>query len=185
VEAIMTGRFRTSLIALSLLPVWAHASPILVNANEAPPIDPSEPETVAGTPELLELIDAVNRYVNRTILPVKDIDARGVIDRWEYPVNMMGDCEDFQLLKRRYLVAAGVPHRALPMTVVLDERGDGHAVLTVRTETEDLILDNNSNEVLRWDKTGYAFIKREASTPTGWAFVEAPVQRPVVTAAAR
>ena len=197
----MTGRFRTSLIALSLLPVWAHASPILVNANEAPPIaawsvfcgespaecatDPSEPETVAGTPELLELIDAVNQYVNRTILPVKDIDARGVIDRWEYPVNMMGDCEDFQLLKRRYLVAAGVPHRALPMTVVLDERGDGHAVLTVRTETEDLILDNNSNEVLRWDKTGYAFIKREASTPTGWAFVEAPVERPVVTAAAR
>jgi predicted transglutaminase-like cysteine proteinase len=197
----MTGRFRIALIALSLLPVSAHASPVLENRNEAPPIpawsvfcgespaecaiDPTEPETVPGTPELLELIDTVNRYVNRTILPVKDIDARGVIDRWEYPVNTMGDCEDFQLLKRKYLVEAGVPRRALPMTVVLDERGDGHAVLTVRTEAADLILDNNSNDVRRWDKTGYDFIKREAATPTGWAFVEVPPERPLLTAAAR
>jgi predicted transglutaminase-like cysteine proteinase len=198
---MMIGRFRTALIALTLVPVSAHASPVLVNGDEAPPIaawsafcserpaecttDPTQPETVPGTPELLELIDAVNRYVNRTILPVKDIDARGVIDRWEYPVDRMGDCEDMQLLKRKYLVEAGVPQRALPMTVVLDERGDGHAVLTVRTDNEDLILDNNLSDVRRWDRTGYAFIKREASTPTGWAFVEAPPERPVVTAAAR
>ena len=105
----MTGRFRTALIALTLLPVSAHASPVLVNANEAPPIAawsvfcgerPAECAPIrrsprrSRAPRLLELIDAINRYVNRTILPVKDIDARGVIDRWEYPVNTMGDCED-------------------------------------------------------------------------------------------
>lgn len=197
----MSARFGTALIALSLLSVPVDASPLLVNTREAPPLpawsvfcaerpgecthDPAEPETVSGTPELLELIESVNRHVNRTILPVRDIDRRGVIDRWEYPVDEMGDCEDIQLLKRRYLLEAGVPRRALPMTVVVDELGQGHAVLTVRTHTEDLILDNKREEILRWDQTGYAFIQREAATKTGWAFIEAPQPRPVLTAAAQ
>ena len=60
------------------------------------------------------------------------------------------------------------------MTVVLDEIGDGHAVLTVRTDRGDLILDNKTYAVKRWDETGYSFIKREAETATGWAFVEDP-----------
>jgi predicted transglutaminase-like cysteine proteinase len=137
---------------------------------------------VAGTPELLELIDAVNRYVNGTIIPVRDMESRGVLDLWEFPTDGMGDCEDIQLLKRKYLVEAGVPHRALPMTVVVDELGEGHAVLTVRTETEDLILDNKRTEVRRWDHTGYVFVKREAATSTGWAFVEQPPERPLVAA---
>jgi len=198
---MMAGRLGTAFILLTLLSVPANASPLLVNRAEAPPlaawsvfcgeqptectVDPSQPETVAGTPELLELADAVNRYVNHTILPVRDIDYRGVIDRWEYPVDGMGDCEDIQLLKRKYLVEAGVPHRALPMTVVLDEHGEGHAVLTVRTQAEDLILDNKTNEIRRWDQTGYAFVKREASTASGWAFVEAMPDRPIIAAAAR
>ena len=195
----MSGRLGIALLALGLLTRPATASPLLVNQGEAPPLaawsafcgvqpaecatDAAEPETVTATPELLELIDAVNRYVNRTVRPVRDIDYRGVIDRWEYPVEAMGDCEDIQLLKRRYLVEAGVPQRALPMTVVLDELGEGHAVLTVRTETEDLILDNKRNDVRRWDRTGYAFVKREAATRTGWAFVEPKSERPVVASA--
>ncbi|HEX2137432.1 MAG TPA: transglutaminase-like cysteine peptidase [Microvirga sp.] len=197
----MSGRLGTVLLALALLSAPARASPLLVNKGEAPPLpawsvfcgerpdecttDPSQPDTLVGTPELLELLDAVNRRVNRTVLPVRDIDARGVIDRWEYPPDGRGDCEDIQLLKRKYLVEAGVPRRALLMTVVLDGRGDGHAVLTVRTAREDLILDNLSDEIRRWDQTGYTFIKREAPTPTGWAFVEQAPEPPVMTAAAR
>jgi predicted transglutaminase-like cysteine proteinase len=197
----MSGRLGTALIALSLMSVPAEASSLLVNKGEAPPLaawtafcraspeectlDPAEPETVSGTPELLELIDSVNRHVNRTVLPVRDVDHRGVIDRWEYPVDDIGDCEDIQLLKRKHLVAAGVPRRALPMTVVVDELGEGHAVLTVRTDTEDLILDNKRDEIRRWDQTGYSFIQREATTRTGWAFIEPPPNRPVVTAAAQ
>ena len=71
-------------------------------------------------------------------------------------------------MKRKYLVEAGVPRRAMPMTVVLDEVGDGHAVLTIRTTSGDLILDNKTDAVKRWDETGYAFVKREAETSTGW-----------------
>ena len=197
----MTGRLGFALIALSLLGVPANASPFLLDKGVAPPlaawsafcreqpaectVDRSEPETVPGTPELLELIDAVNRLVNRTVLPVRDIDYRGVLDRWEYPVDDIGDCEDIQLLKRRFLIEAGLPRRALPMTVVVDELGEGHAVLTVRTHAEDLILDNKRDEVRRWDRTGYEFVKREAMTATGWAFLEPVPHRPVVTAAAQ
>jgi predicted transglutaminase-like cysteine proteinase len=194
----MPSPVRVALMMLALTVGSAQAAPLLVATGEAPPLpawiafcaeepaecrtDRSEPETVASTPELLELIDAVNRYVNRTILPVTDKDHWGVIDNWGFPVEAMGDCEDIQLLKRRYLIEAGVPRRALPMTVVLDELGEGHAVLTVRTDREDLILDNKNNLVKRWDRTGYTFIKREGETATGWVFLEtkpAPVIRAV------
>jgi predicted transglutaminase-like cysteine proteinase len=65
-----------------------------------------------------------------------------------------GDCEDYQLLKRRKLVEAGYPHRALRMTVVIDEEGAGHAVMMVRTNRGDFILDNKRNAILPWHKTG-------------------------------
>ena len=52
-----------------------------------------------------------------------------------------------QLLKRKLLVQAGVPQRALRMTAVIDEQGQAHVVLT---DKGDLILDNNRNAVLPW-----------------------------------
>ena len=47
------------------------------------------------------------------------------------------------------------------MTVVIDEKGEGHAVMMVRTDRGDFILDNKPNGVLPWHQTGYTFIKRE------------------------
>ena len=54
------------------------------------------------------------------------------------------------------------------MTVVLDEAGAGHAVLLVRTDWGDLILDNERDIVLPWKQTGYTFIKREGSDEAAW-----------------
>ena len=62
----------------------------------------------------------------------------------------MGDCEDFQLLKRRMLVERGLSRRAMRMTVVIDELGEGHAVLTVRTDRGDYILDNKTSGGVAW-----------------------------------
>jgi len=62
----------------------------------------------------------------------------------------MGDCEDYQLLKRKLLVEAGLPRRAMRMTVVIDDIDEGHALLTVRTDAGDLILDNKVDAVLPW-----------------------------------
>lgn len=194
----MAIRSLLALAALCGLVGAAQASPVLTVGDPAPPItawkafcaknpaecrvDQSEAEVVAETPELLDLLDAVNAHVNRTITPVTDKDRWGVVDRWDYPIDGQGDCEDIQLLKRRYLAEAGIPRRAMPITVVIDEAGEGHAVLTIRTDKSDLILDNKTYAVKRWDETSYAFVKREAETPTGWGFVEELPDAPVVTA---
>src|SRR4051794_40936473 len=54
------------------------------------------------------------------------------------------------------------------MTVVLDEVRAGHAVLMVRTDRGDFILDNQSRAVLAWSDTGYEFIKREGADGRSW-----------------
>lgn len=132
-------------------------------------VDPSEPETIRLTPSVWRDIVAVNRQVNGSIRPMTDLDHWGVVDKWDFAEDGSGDCEDYQLLKRRRLVALGIPRRAMPMTVVLDERNEGHAVLMVRTDRGDFILDNKRNDVLPWVQTGYVFVKRESQTETAWA----------------
>ena len=76
---------------------------------------------------------------------------------------------------------AGLPRRALRMTVVIDERGDGHAVLMVRTDRGDFILDNKHQSVLPWHQTGYVYIKREGQDGRAWASLGGAVS-PVTTA---
>ena len=100
------------------------------------------------------------------------MDHWGTIDRWDLPIDGQGDCEDYQLLKRKFLVDAGLPRRAMRMTVVIDETGQGHAVLTIRTDQGDLILDNKAEAVLRLDEVSYQFIQRESPNAIGWLFLE-------------
>ena len=64
-----------------------------------------------------------------------DLEHWGVVERWNYPDDGYGDCEDYVLLKRRMLMQAGWPREALLITVVRDKKGDGHAVLTVKTDS--------------------------------------------------
>jgi predicted transglutaminase-like cysteine proteinase len=45
---------------------------------------------------------------------------------------------------------------------VRDKNGEGHALLTVRTNHGDYILDNMNNNVTPWTATGYRFVKRQA-----------------------
>ena len=107
--------------------------------------------------------------MNRAIAPMTDQAHWGTPDRWDFAEDGLGDCEDYALVKRRQLVALGLPRTALLMTVVLDETGDGHMVLTVRTTTGDFILDNRTSAILRWDETGLEFVKREHPlVPTRW-----------------
>ena len=89
-------------------------------------------------------------------------------DRWDLAEDGQGDCEDFQLLKRTLLAEDGLPRRALRMTVVIDEQDEGHAVLMVRTDRGDFILDNKRMSVLPWAQTGYVFVKRESQNGVGW-----------------
>lgn len=127
-----------------------------------------EPATVALTPRVWSTITSVNRSVNTRIKAVTDLEHWGVADKWDIPTDGMGDCEDFQLMKRKLLAEAGLSRRAMRMTVVIDETGEGHAVLTLRTDRGDYVLDNKTNDVLPWFDTGYVFIKRESQDRIGW-----------------
>lgn len=178
-----------ALIALSGLAVFglaapASASPWLGPEGEITPIpawlgfcerqpeecvvDPEEPILIEMTHAVARHIEIVNRDVNHAVVGIPDPIHRGVADLWEYVSDGSGDCEDFQLTKRRILVGLGLPRRALRMTVVLDELGEGHAVLTVRTNGGDLVLDNKTDAILPWDRTGYVFVKREGSIDATW-----------------
>ncbi len=124
-----------------------------------------------------DLLNQVNTYVNGKIKPASDMDLYHVAEMWIYPV-VAGDCEDYVLLKKRYLVGAGFNADELLITVLLDEHGEGHAVLTVASDAGDFILDNRRNEILRWDQTDYKFLKRQSQlSPRQWvSLAQKPTQ---------
>lgn len=120
------------------------------------------------TPERWRMLGEINAFVNRKIRPVQDIDLHGVPERWSIPTDA-GDCEDYVLLKKRYLEGLGFPAETLLITVVIEELGGGHAVLMVRTSAGDLVLDNRREEIRRWSDTGYYFLKRQSQDdPRQW-----------------
>ena len=125
----------------------------------------------------------VNDWVNDTVKPMTDLEHWGVVERWNYPDDGYGDCEDYVLLKRKMLMKAGWPREALLITVVRDKKGDGHAVLTVKTDRGEYILDNQENEIVPWYRTGYRFVKRQSqSDPNTWVALGEP-RAPVAVSA--
>lgn len=125
---------------------------------------PTAARDVVLTPKAWADMVKVNNWVNDTIKPVTDLEHWGVVERWSYPNDGHGDCEDYVLLKRRLLMQAGWPREALLITVVRDKKGEGHAVLTVKTNLGEFILDNQEAAVLAWNKTGYRFVKRQSQS---------------------
>ncbi|WP_244618793.1 transglutaminase-like cysteine peptidase [Rhizobium sp. 18065] len=114
--------------------------------------------------EILE----INYTVNSQITPLTDMEIYGVEERWAYP-RTVGDCEDYALLKRKMLIDKGVDPSNLLITVVLQPNGEGHAVLTIRTDHGDFVLDNMRNKVLLWSDTEYTYLKRQSSEdPARW-----------------
>jgi predicted transglutaminase-like cysteine proteinase len=196
----MPGRLTLALVAFACLATSVQAAPRLLDGNEASPllgwigfcerhpaeceVDANEPEALVLTDEVVGLLEAVNRHVNSSVKPMRDPDHWGQVDRWSFPDDGYGDCEDFQLLKRKLLVEAGLPRRALRMTVVIDGGGAGHAVLTLRTTRDDLILDNQTDAILPWQETGYRFVQRESTRSAGWVFLEREAS-PLMTAMAQ
>jgi predicted transglutaminase-like cysteine proteinase len=111
---------------------------------------------------------AINDGVNSAVAPITDLDQYAVTELWTYPAGR-GDCEDYALEKRRQLIAHGWSPSALMMAVVRQQNGDGHAVLMVRTDRGDLVLDNQVGQVLVWKDTSYEFIKRQSQNdPRKW-----------------
>jgi predicted transglutaminase-like cysteine proteinase len=127
----------------------------------------------------------INTWVNETIKPLTDIKHWGVVDRWSYPDDGYGDCEDYVLLKRRMLIQSDWPREALLVTVVRNEKDEGHAVLTVTTDKGNYILDNENKNILLWSETRYQFVKRQSQVdPNVWVSLSNQ-QRTIATATSR
>ncbi|CAM2967659.1 hypothetical protein JHFBIEKO_1545 [Methylobacterium mesophilicum] len=135
-------------------------------------LDVAQPAAIPLTVAVWRTLRSVNRRVNARIRPITDQAHWGVVDRWDFPDDGFGDCEDYQLLKRRMLAERGLSRRALLMTVVIDETNAGHAVLTVRTDHGDFILDNKTDAIRPWRRTGYSFIKRAGQDGQAWVSLE-------------
>jgi predicted transglutaminase-like cysteine proteinase len=118
----------------------------------------------------------INAFVNRAIHPAKDLEVYGVKDWWVAPISMglrpLGDCKDYVMEKRRELIGAGLPSRALTIALVRTAWGESHAVLVVATSQGDLVLDNLSPDIRPWDRTPYAWEARQsAEDPLVWLAV--------------
>lgn len=119
----------------------------------------------------------VNNAVNAAVTPVSDQDYYHVAEYWAYP-DGYGDCEDIALAKRRALIENGWNPSTLLMAVVREGNGNGHAVLMVRTDRGDLILDNQDGRILLWNETPYQYLKRQSQAHAGqWVdFVDTHLQ---------
>lgn len=130
------------------------------------------------TPALWRAVNEVNMQVNTAIRPQSDeeIHGMGVEEVWSYPTTGSGDCEDYVLEKRRILHdEVGISLANLLITVVRKPDNEGHAILTLRTQHGDYILDNLRNAVLPWEQVNYKFLKRQSAHHTGrWVTLIGP-----------
>ena len=108
----------------------------------------------------------VNASVNRSIRPVDERSDQG--DVWQVNVKA-GDCEDFALTKRDHLIAMGWSTKALRIAVTKTATGKGHAVLVVRTDRGDLVLDNRTNAIKSWNDTDLRWLMiQSGDNPRIW-----------------
>lgn len=135
---------------------------------------PGECQANANVQDAVTLTDAnwqqlvaVNAHFNQTIIPVTDQELYQVEEFWTYPTSGYGDCEDFALAKRQALLEAGWPASTLLIAVVRQSDGSGHAVLMVRTDRGDLVLDNQESAILLWNETPYQYLKRQSQAHSG------------------
>ncbi len=137
------------------------------------------------TPARLSELDEINREINRAIQPATDEEIYGMSEHWTLP-GRRGDCEDYALLKRKILMQRGWPASAMLLTVVRDEKGDGHAVLTARTALGDFLLDNKVDDVKLWNAADYSYVMRQSYlNPRVWVALDPDPSSPRAMAGVR
>lgn len=115
------------------------------------------------------LLKVVTRSVNRAIWPETDERHYGRGEYWDIPTDGYGNCKDYALTKRKKLIEAGLPERALRVAIVVTPRENRHVVLTVSTDHGDLVLDNLNDDVKPWTEIAYQWIERQDNSGgLGW-----------------
>lgn len=126
-----------------------------------------------------QIVD-VNNLVNWKISPATDRDMFGVADVWSMP-SRYGDCEDYAIAKKWELLRQGFKPEQLLYAVVKGTVSPYHAVLVVRTQWGDYVLDNMREEVLPWKETGYTWVIRQSTKdPSKWVRLANRAEQPPV-----
>jgi predicted transglutaminase-like cysteine proteinase len=134
---------------------------------------PLSPIDIVLSDAAFSYLSRLNTWANHNVKPMTDMNHYGMVQWWRYPDDDAGACHSYALLKRRLLMQAGWPRQALLMTIVHESNGDGHAVLTVKTDRGEFILDNLTDDVLLWSKTPYRFYKRQSQDdPNAWVWLD-------------
>ncbi len=122
---------------------------------------PSDPPKIHLDLAVQTLLKSVTRSVNSTIGPEDDLRHYGVAEYWDLPADGYGNCKDYALVKRKELIAAGLPERALRLAVVVVPREGRHVILTVATDRGDFVLDNLNDEIKPWTEVSYRWLERQ------------------------
>lgn len=109
----------------------------------------------------------LNAYLNARIRPAADMAG----DHWA-PATEAGDCEDYAIAKKLALIEAGWAADQLLIAIAEGRDRGHHAVLVVRTEDGEHVLDNLTDDILPWQETRYRFVIRQsAANPHAWVHV--------------
>ena len=128
------------------------------------------PLDVRLTKRTWAILNRVNRFANDAIEPVTNLEHWGtLVDHWDYPIDGKGDCKVYALFKRKQLIEQGFPRQALLMTIVRDLDGEGHAILTVKTDHGEFVLDNLRDEICPGTRpaTGSSSARRKTTRTSG------------------
>jgi predicted transglutaminase-like cysteine proteinase len=128
--------------------------------------------------EGLAKIAFINALINALIDYQPDRNQWGVADQWTAPfVNKkgafetgQGDCEDYAITKRHQLIELGWSTAELRLAVTRTASGEGHLVLVARTAGGDVVLDNRTDAIRRWNRSGLS-CQPDTFTPNSFQFI--------------
>ena len=136
--------------------------------------------------DILTKLNMVNLFFNQWPY-LEDDENWGIEDFWALPHEFMarsGDCEDFAIAKYYALKALAVPPGDMCITVVWNTKMlEGHAVLLVRADGVDYVLDNFRDELLPKAQTPYYIPLFYINETLIWLDPDVKHRRPALSAA--
>ena len=102
--------------------------------------------------------ERINSQVNASVQYKTDLEQYDKPEFW-VEANTFGDCEDYALLKRAYLLEQGFDANKIHLACCWTETGRYHCVLLVDTDSGWYALDNRHDSPMRPSTLGYTWDK--------------------------
>jgi predicted transglutaminase-like cysteine proteinase len=145
-------------------------------------VQSSTPSKIVLTTDVWNKLVDVNRWANAHIKATDDWKHWHRYNKWYFADDGMGDCKDYVLVKRRMLMESALPREDLLIAIVWTPERQGHAVLVVRTDKGDYVLDNLSSNIMLWKQTPYTYVTRQSqSNPNIWLYIDGDPLNPPAT----